>query len=265
MNMKRENMEDNRNVKNGDRQHAHARKHGGMNTAKRVFIGLVLIGAGIIWLGSNLGFVDPVVKEYIISWQALLIALGIMGLFGGRHNLWISIALIFTGGLFMYAKFNDMPVEASLVFWPGILILAGIAFLTKIGDIKKLRKEMMQHSVNGDVLNDTNIFGGNKFNVTSKHFRGGQISCVFGGSEIDLTNAELDEGEQKLDVSCVFGGTKLVVPADWDVVIEVTGILGGFTDKRHIVDNGRIDYSRRLRITGACVFGGGEIMSVVRK
>jgi predicted membrane protein len=259
--MKPQNKMENTDYQNSRKSHS----QGGMNTAKRVFLGVVLVGAGLVWLGANLNYIDEIVKEYIISWQALLIAVGIMGLLGRKSNLWFSVVLIFTGGLFLFAKYNELPVDASLVFWPVILILVGLAFLTKIGDLQKLRKEMVKNSVNGDVLDDTNIFGGNKFNVTSKRFRGGQVTCIFGGSEIDLTNAELDEGDQKLELSCVFGGTKLIVPADWDVVVDVTGILGGVSDKRHIVTDKYVDYSRRLHITGACVFGGGEISSVVRK
>lgn len=261
--MKTENKMEEQKSGHGGRKHEHHK--GEMNIAKRVFIGLVLVGAGLVWLGANLNYIDSTIREYVISWQSLLIAIGIMGLLGRKSNLWFSVALIFTGGLFLFAKYNELPVDANLVFWPIILILVGLAFLTKIGNIQKLRKEMIRNAVDGDVLDDTNIFGGNKFNVTSQNFRGGQITCVFGGSEIDLTNAELAEGDQKLEISCIFGGTKLIVPADWDVVVDVTGILGGVTDRRHIVTDRHVDYSRRLHLTGACVFGGGEISSVVRK
>lgn len=242
----------------------HDKPHG-MSNVKRFLIAFLLIGAGLVWLGANLGYIDETIKEYVISWQALIIAIGVVGL-TGRGGRWFSIALIFTGGLFLFAKYNDLPVDAHLIFWPIVLIFIGLAFLTKIGDFQKMRKRINEGSAkSADYIDDTNIFGGNKFNVTSKNFRGGQITNVFGGSEIDLTTAELAEGENRIEMTCVFGGTKLIVPADWDVSVDGNGILGGFSDKRQMVTDKHVDYSKKLIITGSCVFGGGEITSVIRQ
>ncbi|MFW5805213.1 MAG: LiaF transmembrane domain-containing protein [Bacteroidales bacterium] len=248
-------------------KHHNEENHGsphGMNNLKRFLTAFLLIGAGLVWLGANLNYIDETVKEYVISWQALLIGIGIVGL-AGSGSRWFHIALIFTGSLFLFAKHNDLPVDAHLVVWPVLLIFAGLAFLTKIGNFQKIKKRIHESGAKSvDYLDDTNVFGGNKFNVTSKNFRGGQITNVFGGSEIDLTTAELAEGENRVEMTCVFGGVKLIVPADWDVHVAGNGILGGFSDKRQMITDKHVDHSKKLIITGICIFGGGEITSVIR-
>jgi predicted membrane protein len=235
------------------------------SVAKRFFIGLLLIGGGLVWLGANLGYIPAIVKEYVISWQALVIAVGLVNLVSSRANLWFSLVLIFVGSLFMFAKYNELPVDAHLIVWPVVLIFIGLAVLTKIGHSHNWKKRLNKANVGNDYLDDTNIFGGSKINVSSKSFKGGQSTCIFGGSEINFAHAELQDGDTEYEVNCVFGGVKLIVPADWDVVTEVTGVLGGMSDKRQIVTDKHVDYSKRLIIKGNCVFGGAELESVVRR
>ena len=237
----------------------------GCSVARRAVFGILLIGGGLVWLGANLGYIPEIVKEYVISWQALLIAFGLINMVGKKSNFWFSLVMIFTGSLFLFAKYNELPVDIGLIFWPVVLVFAGLAVLSKVGNVQRWRKRVKKHTLGADFLDDTNIFGGSKFNVTTKNFKGGQTTNIFGGSEIDFTHAELQDGETELEISCVFGGVKFIFPADWDVVIDVDGILGGVADKRQIVTDKYIDYSKRLIIKGHCVFGGGEIESVVRK
>ena len=73
--------------------------------------------------------------------------------------------------------------------------------------------------------------------------------------------ARLAPGENHLELVMAFGGTKLIVPEEWDIKIEITSVFGGFSDKRgrSIVVKDRDQDS--LIITGVNVFGGGEIVN----
>ncbi len=57
----------------------------------------------------------------------------------------------------------------------------------------------------------------------------------------------------------VFGGSKIIVPQDWDVKVEVSAVFGGFTDKRIKSPEIERDLSRTLIIKGIAIFGGGEL------
>ncbi|MEO6977238.1 MAG: hypothetical protein ABI113_02635, partial [Mucilaginibacter sp.] len=58
-----------------------------------------------------------------------------------------------------------------------------------------------------DYINTTTVFGGVKKTILSKDFRGGQISQLFGGTELDFTHADL-AGVAILDIQQGFGEVK---------------------------------------------------------
>jgi hypothetical protein len=105
------------------------------------------------------------------------------------------------------------------------------------------------------------FFQSGRGQIVSDNFRGGKVTAVFGGSEIDLTKAKLGPGVSELELACVFGGTTIIVPDDWTVKIEVVPVLGGFGDSRKLNPGRIIDTTRQLVIKGAVVFGGGEVKS----
>jgi predicted membrane protein len=107
-----------------------------------------------------------------------------------------------------------------------------------------------------DFIDATSIFGGVHKKVMSKNFKGGDITTIMGGSEIDLTQADFT-GTARLDVTQIMGGTKIIVPAHWEVRSEVTAIFAGFEDKRQqpVVTNP----DKVLIIDGTSIFGGIEL------
>ncbi len=106
-----------------------------------------------------------------------------------------------------------------------------------------------------------NIFSGGERQIVTENFKGGKITSIFGGSEIDLTQAKLAPGVSELEIACIFGGTTIIVPTDWNIKVEVVPVLGGFGDERKLNLGRAVDTSRQLIIKGAVVFGGGEIKS----
>jgi predicted membrane protein len=140
-----------------------------------------------------------------------------------------------------------------------VFIIIGIVVLTNARWFSKERWHT-ESSSSSDMIDMVNIFGGGERRFMSQNFRGGKISCIFGGGEIDLTRASLAEGTSELEVACVFGGVSLIVPPDWNIIIDVTPVLGGFSDSRKF-SGSVIDMSKTLVVKGAVVFGGGEIKS----
>jgi len=105
----------------------------------------------------------------------------------------------------------------------------------------------------------TAIFGGSHQTVFSKNFKGGDVTAVFGGADINLTQADFNE-TVKLDVTAVFGGIKLIVPQNWAVRSNVTAIFGSVEDKRgSLMPNAEIQ--KTLILDGTAMFGGIEIKS----
>jgi predicted membrane protein len=145
------------------------------------------------------------------------------------------------------------------MLWPSIFIIIGIIFIfTK----RHGWNSVASTGITGDEYIDiVNVFSGGERQIVSENFRGGRISAVFGGTEIDLTKAKLATGRNELEIACVFGGATLIVPDDWNIMIEVTPVLGGFSDSRKLIPGRTVDPTKQLVIKGAVVFGGGEIKS----
>jgi len=75
------------------------------------------------------------------------------------------------------------------------------------------------------------IFAPVAFHSTATSFRGGTLDCWYGGGIVDLRDATLDPAGAHLEVKAVFGGAQIVVPRDWRVEIDVSGV-GGARDVR---------------------------------
>jgi hypothetical protein len=97
------------------------------------------------------------------------------------------------------------------------------------------------------------IFGSLDFVSTASSFRGGALSCLYGGGVLDLRGARLDPAGATLRVEAFNGGGQILAPLDWNIEISVVG-LGGVVDGRGAV--GRPADAPVLRIEGWTVFGG---------
>ena len=82
-----------------------------------------------------------------------------------------------------------------------------------------------------DFVDSTSIFGGAKKNIISKHFKGGDLVNIFGGTDLDLTQADFT-GTAVIELTTIFGGTKLIVPSNWSIKSEAMIMFGSIEDKR---------------------------------
>lgn len=108
-------------------------------------------------------------------------------------------------------------------------------------------------------LDAVSVFGGVKKIIYSKDFQGGEIVNIFGGSEIDLTQADIN-GRVYIELVQIFGGTKIIVPPHWTVISDMAAIFAGFDDKR-VRTNAPLDPNKVLVVKGTSVFGGTDIRS----
>lgn len=232
------------------------------------FAGFIVVLVGTVLLCKQFGVIMP---EWIISWPMLIIAIGI--LVGAKHRFrgpgWIIVTLV--GAVFLADKFVE-GFSIGQYFWPVFIIAAG---LLMIFSPRRRWHHHHQHeqwwhkrgyanfdfmSYNqDDYIDSVAIFGGLKKNIISKDFKGGEVVCVFGGADINLSQAEIN-GPVVLEIVSVFGGAKLIVPANWEIKSEMVAILGGIEDKR-MPQATPPDHKNVLMIRGTTIFGGIEIKS----
>ena len=245
---------------------------------RKIVFGLLVMTAGVLLLGFNMGYLPASYKHIIFSWQMLLIAIGLMNL-AARESWGFGIILMAVGTFFILPVICAFSFDFVSLFWPILLIFAGIMILVKRGfrhhhhHFRHMRHvhhfthwhhdKEEQATFEDGYIHDEYIFSGSKRKFTGKEFKGGRISIVFGGAELDLTQTTLAEGKNELAIDCVFGGVNLIIPSDWIVHLNVNTVMGGFVDKRTFIKNSdeNAENRRELIIKGSAVFGGGEIKS----
>lgn len=224
---------------------------------KRVIFGSILIFIGGLFLLNSLSIIDFRFSRVIFSWPFFLMIIGVFILVNTSKKVLGGILSGVGAFLLLPRVFPDLYFDGSVVF-PVILIAFGLYILLNRA---KQRQESLRNdgSIKKDTIDDVAVFGGGSKIIYSDNFKGGNVTAVFGGSEINLMSCKLADGENVLDVLMVFGGTTIIVPKEWNVVINVTSILGGFSNKSVRNPNLVVDQSRTLVVKGLAMFGGGEI------
>ncbi|WP_343673709.1 DUF5668 domain-containing protein [Chitinophaga sp.] len=227
--------------------------------------GFIILLVGVFLLLHNL---DLDIPRYIVSWQMLIMGIGLILLAKSEFKNVGGLIMIVVGGVFMIKEYFALPLDLNRFLWPVLLILVGLLFIIfRPGSRKKyLDDEEKEYKVvpdlypeGEDYINADIVFSGENRLIVSKQFKGGRISTVFGGCDVNLLQADF-EGTIVLNCDCVFGGVELVVPANWEVKIMTSSVFGGVEDKRPIELIGS-NPNKVLIIKGSCVFGGIEIKS----
>jgi len=260
---------------------------------KHLIGGIVVLTVGVLFLFRNFDILGPELSHYLFSWKTLLIGIGILNLALANNKVG-GIILIAIGTFFWMPEVFDLSVRAGQLFWPVVIIIIGISLLFKKPDDphfpwKKGRRSRPSHSsytktettgtasaagssassgashafAGDEYIDDIALFSGSTKIITSNNFRGGKMTAIFGGSEVNLTRAKLAPGRNILNVFFMFGGSEIIVPSDWNVVLEATPVFGGFSDERYVPKSFQTDSGSEsvLIIRGLVIFGGAEIKS----
>jgi predicted membrane protein len=256
-------METNGNYRDERRQYKEERRHFRHDhhhlTNNRSLIGVILVLAGLFLVIRNTGFFPAFIDQIIFSWPMLLLAIGLVITIGSSGGKTSGLIVMAVGGFFLIPLIFRETFHMYNMFWPSIFIIIGVIF---IFTRRRPWGAVSTASVAGDDYIDyVNVFSGGERQIVSENFRGGKITAIFGGTELDLTKAKLAPGVSELEIACVFGGATIIVPDDMNVKIEVTPVLGGFGDSRKLHPGRTVDTSKQLVIKGAVIFGGGEVKS----
>jgi predicted membrane protein len=221
-------------------------------------LGLIIIAVGVVFMLDNMDIIYA--GDFLRYWPALLIAFGIAKVSQSSKNSgqifgWI---LILIGALKLLDVLNFINFRIW-DWWPIIFIVIGLNFLR--GSWNRSRNSPA--NISGESLNDSDSYikniamlSGVKRKITSKDFRGGELTAFMGGCEIDLREADMKGSEATLDVVAVWGGIEIRVPMGWSISVKATPIMGGVEDGTYPSKEGT---SKRLIITGNIVMGGVEI------
>ncbi len=223
---------------------------------QRVLLGAFILIIGVFAMIDNLNIFNS--RNFLQFWPVVFIVIGGLKISQASNS---SGQLI--GGTFVFAGIIMTLNHIGIIsfgmhdFWPIFLILGGLIVIFKdrlTSGNNNTGSNGLLSSGSDSTINVAAIMSGNQGKISSPDFRGGEITAIMGGVELDLRGASI-QSEAVLNVFAVWGGIVLKVPNDWTVINNGVAIMAGIDDKTVPAMNS----NKRLVITGYAIMGGMEI------
>lgn len=222
----------------------------------RLWIGIAVIVVGILAALDNLNLVPN--GFFLKFWPVVLVIFGIGKLGTHREDKGISGYVFILGGLALLV----LNLRASLfdLIWPFFIVALGVFLVNKA--LRKNRGIPAELAAHNGFVSATAIFSGTKRRIAQQDFKGGELTAIFGGFELDLRQATLEGSQVRVDVFVLFGGGEIKVPQNWAVTMKGSAIMGGFEDRTlHMPSAEGSGPQIHLVVTGLILFGGLSVMN----
>ena len=220
--------------------------------------GLAALLFGVVFLLDNMDLIDG--RLYVRYWPVFLIIFGVAKLFSPRHpgsGRFVGTMFIIIGGLLLLRTFGVTDLGFRDI-WPLILVLIGGSLIwgsrsrVSIGGNEALTADP------ASFISGFAVLGGFQRSTNAQDFRGGDLSAIMGGVDVDLRQAAIKGDSALITVFAMWGGIKIKLPHTWSVVLEGTPILGGFDDRTVQPSDAA---AKRLIVRGTAVMGGVELIN----
>lgn len=187
----------------------------------------IIMGVGIIAIGvaALLGSLDIVnFKDFFKDfWPLIVIAGGsLMLLANPRQFIW-PLFIIAWGVLSQLQELNILTVNIWQLIWPLVIIAVGLSIV--------FNRTTSHTNVNKKDLDSLSaIFSGATTKNHSDDYKGGDITAICGGVELDLRKAVIKK-EASINVFAFWGGITITVPENWTVKVQAMPVAGGIESK----------------------------------
>jgi hypothetical protein len=244
----------------------------------RILVGMALAALGLLYTFDNLGVLDAdeVVRRF--GWPVIVIAYGTLTLIGSRSGggrLWGTAALL-AGVAVLGQRLGLWHGEFRALVPPLLIVLGGYIVWRSMRNEGTTGRspspdwrssfERATHGYgtdsqptidSGESISAVAVLAGIERRVTSPAFRGGELTAVLGGGQIDMREAIPAGGQAVIDVFAVMGGLEIRVPDSWSIEVRATPVLGAIRDTRSSASS----TGPRLIVRGMVFLGGIEFKS----
>lgn len=219
----------------------------------RLIFGVIVLVLGLTWTLENMGFDGA--SQILRWWPALLLTYGLVrffGLDGARRQT--SGALFMVAGAWILAREMGWVSFRLSQLWPVFLIIIGVSLVWR-----SLRGPAPDAGPNSrsNYPRPFAFMGANTTYVESKTLEALEVTAVMGGVELDLHHASTERREVVAEVFAWWGGIEICVPDDWEVISEVTPIMGGVENQSRVSPG--VSPVTTLIVRGLVIMGGIEI------
>jgi len=199
----------------------------------KIFFGIAVLAAGIIFLGSAFGFWE--IGEMSGWWTVFIIVPAIGSMIASGIDL-LNVAAVAVG-VWLLLKCNPqwVPAERMNHFAIAIaLVTVGFWLIFSTVKTKKLKKRLDDNS--GPISQEskptyTAVCSGGVYKNTTGNLLGAHCLAILGGLEVDLSEAQIND-EITISVTAILGGVDIYLPENVRVECsDGASLLGGIDNK----------------------------------
>jgi predicted membrane protein len=243
-----------------------------LNLTPQLILGAFLILFGVLLTLDRLELVEA--GRSLRFWPVVLIALGAWVVVerGQSGRSFPGYVMIVVGALLLLNSVGIARVRFWELFWPLLIVLVGVRLIMHTPGQLRVRHRLRAPgeaatdpaaaATSEGTISIFSILGSDQRTSSDKPFRGGEVTSIVSGTQLDLRQAQIDPGtEPVLNIFIMMGGHELWVPQGWTIVIDVMPILGGVEDKRlpsvlNAAPGPGTGAAPRLVLRGLVVLGG---------
>ena len=206
-----------------------------------VIWGIALIAVGIYMILSITNKITISIWGYV--WPTIIVFAGISSLANSKKNVF-GYLLLLVGIFFIIKKAVGFSFN-TLYIIPILFIIIGITLIINIFSNKNGIKPSNNIFV---------FFSGRDEKNFPQDYKGSNITCIFGGCDLDFRNYNFTN-DISINIFTMFGGTDITLPENVNIIIHPTAIFGGVDN----VTTNNNDNEFTVYINGLCMFGGIDI------
>jgi hypothetical protein len=223
----------------------------GFRLTPQLLLGLLVATVGMLLTLDRLGYLYA--DDYIRFWPAGLIAIGGLKLWQSRGGSGAMMGLVFVaaGIWLLLEEMTSLRIHIDDL-WPLLLVVVG-GYLVWQGLSTRATSNVQPDG--RSTISAMAVLGAVTRGSSSRTFRGGDLTAILGGCELDLRASAID-GEAVVDVFALWGGIEIRVPDDWAVDSRVFPLLGSVEQKTEVIQGPAV---HRLVVRGFAVMSGVEI------
>jgi len=245
----------------------------------KVVAGGALILLGLLFTLDNFGVIEA--GDVFHYWPLFVVGFGLLKISHSRSPEQRVIGVVVTGiGLLLLARSLHLIPFGMRQIWPVLLLIVGALLVWQsvrrrgfpsgagaaeqvLGGARAgLAAARGEPMAAGSTLNEFAFMGGGDRVVRSQEFRGGEVTAIMGGFEIDLRGAAIAGDTAELEIFALWGGVELRVPEDWNVAMRGIPVLGSFSNSSKSAGSAAPAGSppgKTLVVAGMCIMGGVEV------
>lgn len=229
-----------------------------MNKISNILWGMVLVVIGLI-IGLNALEITNINIFFDGWWTLFIIIPCFIGIFNDESKTGNLIGMI-VGVVLLLGARNIISFEViGKLLLPTLLILVGLSIMFKDMINSKVSKKIKELSKENRKLNDyIATFGGQKVKYPSKEFNGAIANAIFGGIDMDLTDAIVSK-DVVINATSIFGGINIIVPLDVNVEVKSRAIFGGTANKTLKIEGENV---HTIYVDSFALFGGVDIKQI---